>query len=120
MEINGGTENTEHSQSAIKLGDLSTDDEASAHQHIKKYENRIDSLMSEVGNLKSEVGIKCIVILYCMTHGGLILFGRRFESGELKINNISRLNFNVPCVIWREKINYFHLHFAGQRKMNHK
>ena len=58
LEI-AGPEYDSH-QSAMKLSELSTDDEDHVHSHMKQYEKKIDRLMNEVGHLKSEVHVKTI------------------------------------------------------------
>ena len=57
LEVSPGFENgtTESIIAAVRHGDLSTDDEDRVNQHMRQYETKIDSLMSEVGTLKSEV-----------------------------------------------------------------
>lgn len=44
------------SHSALRLADLSTDEEEALQGRIHQYERKIDSLMTEVGSLKNEVG----------------------------------------------------------------
>uniref|UniRef100_A0AAR2KGX3 Outer dense fiber protein 2 n=1 Tax=Pygocentrus nattereri TaxID=42514 RepID=A0AAR2KGX3_PYGNA len=43
-------------QSALRMEDLSTDEEEALHGRINQYERKIDSLMTEVSSLKNEVG----------------------------------------------------------------
>ncbi|MBN3319436.1 ODFP2 protein, partial [Atractosteus spatula] len=45
-------------QAALRLADLSTDEEEALHGRISQYERKIDSLMNEVGSLKSEVELR--------------------------------------------------------------
>ncbi|XP_014341650.1 outer dense fiber protein 2 isoform X1 [Latimeria chalumnae] len=44
--------------SALHLSDLSTDEEEVIHGKMKEYEKRIDSLMNEVGSLKTEAELR--------------------------------------------------------------
>ncbi|XP_068608775.1 outer dense fiber protein 2 [Brachionichthys hirsutus] len=52
--------NTEHSQSALRLADLASEEEEEEglHGRISQYERKIDSLMAEVGSLKNEVELR--------------------------------------------------------------
>ncbi|KAG7480550.1 hypothetical protein MATL_G00057400 [Megalops atlanticus] len=43
---------------ALRLADLSSDEEEVLHGRINQYEKKIDSLMTEVGSLKSEVKLR--------------------------------------------------------------
>ena len=40
---------------ALRMEDLSTDEEDRVHSEMRQYENKIENLMSEVGTLKNEV-----------------------------------------------------------------
>ena len=58
--------------------DLDTEDEDRVHGKMKKYEDKIDSLMNEVGTLKSEVCIltqKLAVILEVMRCAVILKLG---------------------------------------------
>lgn len=46
------------SHSALRLEDLSTDEEEALHGRINQYERKIDSLMTEVSSLKNEVSAR--------------------------------------------------------------
>ncbi|KAK7143275.1 hypothetical protein R3I93_014434 [Phoxinus phoxinus] len=48
----------EHSQSPLRIEDLSTDEEEALHGRINQYERKIDSLMTEVSSLKNEVELR--------------------------------------------------------------
>ncbi|XP_048115712.1 outer dense fiber protein 2 isoform X1 [Alosa alosa] len=48
----------EPSPAALRLEDLSTDEEEVLHGRISQYEKKIDSLMTEVSSLKSEVELR--------------------------------------------------------------
>uniref|UniRef100_UPI0037E77C58 outer dense fiber protein 2 n=1 Tax=Semicossyphus pulcher TaxID=241346 RepID=UPI0037E77C58 len=48
----------EHSQSALRLADLTSEEEEGLHGRISQYERKIDSLMSEVSSLKNEVELR--------------------------------------------------------------
>ncbi|KAF5903697.1 outer dense fiber protein 2 isoform X1, partial [Clarias magur] len=54
LEINPLPE-PDPSRSALRLEDLSTDEEEARHGRINQYEKKIDSLMTEVSTLKNEV-----------------------------------------------------------------
>lgn len=41
----------------LNMNDLSTDEEEHVHGQMKNYEKKIENLMSEMGSLKTEVGI---------------------------------------------------------------
>lgn len=45
----------EHSQSALRLADLTSEEEEGLHGRISQYEKTIDSLLTEVSSLKNEV-----------------------------------------------------------------
>lgn len=45
----------EHSQSALQLADLTSEEEEGLHGRISQYERKIDSLLTEVSSLKNEV-----------------------------------------------------------------
>nr|XP_015222741.1 PREDICTED: outer dense fiber protein 2 isoform X2 [Lepisosteus oculatus]XP_015222742.1 PREDICTED: outer dense fiber protein 2 isoform X2 [Lepisosteus oculatus]XP_015222743.1 PREDICTED: outer dense fiber protein 2 isoform X2 [Lepisosteus oculatus] len=57
LEITPAAE-PEPGQAALRLADLSTDEEEALHGRISQYERKIDSLMNEVGSLKSEVELR--------------------------------------------------------------
>lgn len=57
LEINPLPE-PEPSRSALRLEDLSTDEEEARHGRINQYERKIDSLMTEVSSLKNEVSAR--------------------------------------------------------------
>lgn len=42
---------------ALRMDDLSTDEEEHVHGQMKNYEKKIENLMSEMGSLKTEVCI---------------------------------------------------------------
>ncbi|XP_075935701.1 outer dense fiber protein 2 isoform X3 [Anarhichas minor] len=44
----------EHSQSVLRLADLTSEEEEGLHQRISQYERKIDSLLTEVSSLKNE------------------------------------------------------------------
>ena len=46
----------ERSQSALRLADLTSEEEEGLHGRISQYERKIDRLLTEVGSLKNEVG----------------------------------------------------------------
>ncbi|XP_031434128.1 outer dense fiber protein 2-like [Clupea harengus] len=48
----------EPSPAGLRLEDLSTDEEEAVHGRISQYEKKIDSLMTEVSSLKSEVELR--------------------------------------------------------------
>ncbi|XP_020495707.2 outer dense fiber protein 2 isoform X3 [Labrus bergylta] len=48
----------EHSQSALRLADLTSEEEEGLHGRISQYEKKIDSLMTEVSSLKNEVELR--------------------------------------------------------------
>ncbi|XP_038589839.1 outer dense fiber protein 2 [Micropterus salmoides] len=48
----------EHSQSALRLADLTSEEEEGLHGRISQYERKIDSLMTEVSSLKNEVELR--------------------------------------------------------------
>ncbi|XP_071377274.1 outer dense fiber protein 2-like [Centroberyx affinis] len=48
----------EASQSALRLADLSSEEEEVLHGRISQYEKKIDSLLTEVSSLKSEVELR--------------------------------------------------------------
>uniref|UniRef100_A0A8B9RIU5 Outer dense fiber protein 2 n=1 Tax=Astyanax mexicanus TaxID=7994 RepID=A0A8B9RIU5_ASTMX len=48
----------EPSQTALRMEDLSTDEEEALHGRINQYEKKIDSLMTEVSTLKNEVELR--------------------------------------------------------------
>uniref|UniRef100_A0A672YEQ8 Outer dense fiber protein 2 n=1 Tax=Sphaeramia orbicularis TaxID=375764 RepID=A0A672YEQ8_9TELE len=45
----------EHSQSVLRLADLTSEEEEGLHGRISQYERKIDSLLTEVSSLKNEV-----------------------------------------------------------------
>ncbi|XP_031735021.1 outer dense fiber protein 2 isoform X3 [Anarrhichthys ocellatus] len=48
----------EHSQSVLRLADLTSEEEEGLHQRISQYERKIDSLLTEVSSLKNEVELR--------------------------------------------------------------
>ncbi|XP_051268241.1 outer dense fiber protein 2 isoform X2 [Dicentrarchus labrax] len=48
----------EHSQSALRLADLTSEEEEGLHGRISQYERKIDSLLTEVSTLKNEVELR--------------------------------------------------------------
>ncbi|XP_041666127.1 outer dense fiber protein 2 isoform X2 [Cheilinus undulatus] len=48
----------EDSQSALRLADLTSEEEEGLHGRISQYEKKIDSLMTEVSSLKNEVELR--------------------------------------------------------------
>ncbi|XP_040013920.1 outer dense fiber protein 2 isoform X4 [Xiphias gladius] len=48
----------EHSHSALRLADLTSEDEERLHERINQYERKIDSLLTEVSSLKNEVALQ--------------------------------------------------------------
>ncbi|XP_044028974.1 outer dense fiber protein 2 isoform X3 [Siniperca chuatsi] len=48
----------EHSQSALRLADLTSEEEEGLHGRISQYERKIDSLLTEVSSLKNEVELR--------------------------------------------------------------
>ncbi|XP_041815715.1 outer dense fiber protein 2 isoform X2 [Chelmon rostratus] len=48
----------EHSQSALRLADLTSEEEEGLHGQISQYERKIDSLLTEVSSLKNEVELR--------------------------------------------------------------
>ncbi|KAK9533048.1 hypothetical protein VZT92_010401 [Zoarces viviparus] len=48
----------EHSQSVLRLADLTSAEEEGLHQRISQYERKIDSLLTEVSSLKNEVELR--------------------------------------------------------------
>ncbi|KAM8744482.1 outer dense fiber protein 2 [Acanthopagrus schlegelii] len=48
----------EHSQSALRLADLTSEEEEGLHGRISQYEKTIDSLLTEVSSLKNEVELR--------------------------------------------------------------
>ncbi|KAM3874197.1 outer dense fiber protein 2 [Diretmus argenteus] len=48
----------EASQSALRMSDLSSEEEEALHGRISQYERKIDSLLTEVSSLKSEVELR--------------------------------------------------------------
>ncbi|KAK1884253.1 Outer dense fiber protein 2 [Dissostichus eleginoides] len=51
-------EEPEHSQSALRLADLTSEEEEGLHGRISQYERKIESLLSEVSSLKNEVELR--------------------------------------------------------------
>ncbi|KAK5852444.1 hypothetical protein PBY51_023913 [Eleginops maclovinus] len=51
-------EEPEHSQSALRLADLTSEEEEGLHGRISQYERKIESLLTEVSSLKSEVELR--------------------------------------------------------------
>lgn len=47
----------EHSQSVLRLADLTSEEEEGLHGRISQYERKIDSLLTEVSSLKNEVSL---------------------------------------------------------------
>lgn len=58
LEMTGPGEGVDGTPSALHLSDLDTDEEDHVSNKMRKYEKKIDSLMSEVGNLKGEVELQ--------------------------------------------------------------
>lgn len=54
----------QESQSALRLADLTSEDEERLHGRISQYERTIDSLMTEVSSLKNEVSLHELTV-YC-------------------------------------------------------
>ncbi|MGH0132602.1 UNVERIFIED_CONTAM: hypothetical protein FKN15_040753 [Acipenser sinensis] len=50
--------NDDPAPSALRLSDLSTDEEDAVHGRMQQYEKKIDSLMNQVGSLKSQVELR--------------------------------------------------------------
>ncbi|MGH0191742.1 UNVERIFIED_CONTAM: hypothetical protein FKN15_072536 [Acipenser sinensis] len=50
--------NDDPAPSALRLSDLSTDEEDAVHGRMQRYEKKIDSLMNQVGSLKSQVELR--------------------------------------------------------------
>ncbi|XP_042251833.1 outer dense fiber protein 2 [Thunnus maccoyii] len=48
----------EHPQSALRLADLTSEEEEGLHGRISQYERKIDSLLTEVSSLKNEVELR--------------------------------------------------------------
>ncbi|XP_030006328.1 outer dense fiber protein 2 isoform X1 [Sphaeramia orbicularis] len=48
----------EHSQSVLRLADLTSEEEEGLHGRISQYERKIDSLLTEVSSLKNEVELR--------------------------------------------------------------
>ncbi|KAM6901323.1 outer dense fiber protein 2 isoform 2-T2 [Lycodopsis pacificus] len=48
----------EHSQSVLRLADLTSAEEEGLHQRVSQYERKIDSLLTEVSSLKNEVELR--------------------------------------------------------------
>ncbi|XP_070706338.1 outer dense fiber protein 2 [Pempheris klunzingeri] len=48
----------DHSQSALQLADLTSEEEEGLHGRISQYERKIDSLLTEVSSLKNEVELR--------------------------------------------------------------
>ncbi|XP_070845727.1 outer dense fiber protein 2 isoform X2 [Chaetodon trifascialis] len=48
----------EHSQSVLRLADLTSEEEEGLHGQIRQYERKIDSLLTEVSSLKNEVELR--------------------------------------------------------------
>ncbi|XP_010767989.1 outer dense fiber protein 2-like, partial [Notothenia coriiceps] len=51
-------EEPEHSQSALRLADLTSEEEEGLHGRINQYERKIESLLTEVSSLKIEVELR--------------------------------------------------------------
>lgn len=64
----------EPSPGVLRLEDLSTDEEEVLHGRISQYEKKIDSLMTEVSSLKSEVGALLDVPLHSGIESPLALY----------------------------------------------
>ncbi|XP_054468269.1 outer dense fiber protein 2 isoform X2 [Anoplopoma fimbria] len=48
----------EHSQSVLRLADLTSEEEEGLHGRISQYERKVDSLLTEVNSLKNEVELR--------------------------------------------------------------
>lgn len=51
----------EHPQSALRLADLTSEEEEGLHGRISQYERKIDSLLTEVSSLKNEVSLSFLI-----------------------------------------------------------
>lgn len=58
LEITPQPSDPQESQSALRLADLTSEDEERLHGRISQYERTIDSLMTEVSSLKNEVELR--------------------------------------------------------------
>ncbi|MBN3286317.1 ODFP2 protein, partial [Polyodon spathula] len=97
--------------SALRLSDLSTDEEEAVHGRMQQYEKKIDSLMNEVGSLKSEVELRKKEQLLEKRGEQLTASKRVIEEQEEELAEVERENSMLRQSIekMREETDYSRL-----------
>lgn len=86
----------EHSQSALLLADLTSEEEEGLHGRISQYERKIDSLMTEVSSLKNEVSFSSVSALIWSSLGNKSLI----YQIPIRLKSIIRLDIMFASFLY--------------------
>ncbi|MGH0170965.1 UNVERIFIED_CONTAM: hypothetical protein FKN15_070122 [Acipenser sinensis] len=103
--------NDDPAPSALRLSDLSTDEEDAVHGRMQQYEKKIDSLMNQVGSLKSQVELRKKEQLLEKRGEQLTASKRVIEEQEEELAEVERENSMLRQSIekMREETDYSRL-----------
>ncbi|KAK1155892.1 outer dense fiber protein 2-like isoform X1 [Acipenser oxyrinchus oxyrinchus] len=103
--------NGDPAPSALRLSDLSTDEEDAVHGRMQQYEKKIDSLMNQVGSLKSQVELRKKEQLLEKRGEQLTASKRVIEEQEEELAEVERENSMLRQSIekMREETDYSRL-----------
>ncbi|XP_034073811.1 outer dense fiber protein 2 isoform X3 [Gymnodraco acuticeps] len=83
-------EEPEHPQSALRLADLTSEEEEGLHGRISQYERKIESLLTEVSSLKNEVELRKKEQLLERQSEQLSVSQRVMEEQEEQLEEVSK------------------------------